>query len=1083
MMGGTVIKPLRSAFLCSLLGCGVLLAFCATGGFAAGEKAIATTPQQDAFFETKIRPLLANSCYECHSDKDQKGGLRLDSREGLLKGNAHGPAMAPGDIDKSNLLRVVHYDGAIKMPPSGKLRPADIEALTQWVKMGAPWPTVKAPMGGAASGQAPDLKITPVMRSFWSFLPVHKSAVPKVKNVAWCKSPIDRFILAQLESKGVKPAAPADRRTLIRRAYFDLIGLPPTAAEADAFVADKAPNAFEKVIDHLLASPHYGERWGRRWLDVARYSDSNGLDENTAFANAFRYRDYVVAAYNKDKPYNQFIQEQFAGDLMPTEDVALRNERLTATGFLELGPKVLAEPDKPKLVMDIIDEQIEVTSKAVLGLTVACARCHNHKFDPFPTKDYYALAGIFKSTRTMETLNTVARVNERPLKTPGDEEKQKIYAKRMEDLQKALKTATDQANAEVAANIRKDAGKYLLAGYALAQYPSQELESVAELPQKPGDPRRILVEAENYDRGNANKDFTTYGKGIGIIHTVTVPTFAEWDINVASAGSYQLELRYASQEARPVQLWVNGVVVKSDAAAKVTGSFQPEGQRWEAQGIFTMRAGKNTIRIDDNGSIPHIDKLLIVPTPPLKIGPGGGPVRTADQLAAQYGLNPAVLKNAARFFRLRKDGPEFAGWHAVANVSDQAFPATAGKIAERFQTGTGADGVALQAAVNDGDKLLSIPDKPEMLYSDAAKAAVKKAGDAVKTAQGEAPAPVMVMAVEEGKIENVRVHIRGNTETLGDEVPRHFVSVISSENQPAIDSTHSGRLELAQWLTSSTNPLTARVAVNRIWEGHFGQGIVQTPDNFGLLGDRPDHPELLDWLAATFVQQGWSVKKMHRLIMLSSAYQMSSENNAVAEIADPGNRLYWHMNRQRLEAEPFRDAILAVAGKLDDSIGGTLMTTPDNGYVTNDQSGNAEQYNSHRRGIYLPIIRNALYDMFQAFDFGDPSITHAQRASTTVAPQALFVMNSPFVIEQSKAFAASLLADKSATDAMRVKAAYMKAYNRPPTATEQSRAIAYMTKYAAHVAAMEPDPVKQKTLAWESFCQIIYASNEFIYVN
>ena len=816
---------------------------------------------------------------------------------------------------------------------------------------------------------------------------------------------------------------------------------------------------------------------------MARYSDSNGLDENTAFANAFRYRDYVVAAYNKDKPYNQFIQEQFAGDLMPTTDVALANERLTATGFLELGPKVLAEPDKPKLVMDIIDEQIEVTSKAVLGLTVACARCHNHKFDPIPTKDYYALAGIFKSTRTMETLNTVAKVNERPLKMAEDEEKQKVYAKRMEGLENALKGVTDQAKAEVAANLQKDAGKYLLAGYELAQFPPQGLESVAEIPVRPGDPKRILVEAENYDRGNANKDFTTYGKGIGIIHTVTVPTFAEWDITVPSAGPYQLELRYASQEPRPIHLLINGAVVRPDAAGLATGSFQPEGQKWEAQGIFMMLSGKNTIRIDNNGSIPHLDKLLLIAASPVKLGPSGTPARTAEQLAAQYGLNPMVLKNTARFFRTKKDTPEFAGWHNVAAVSDQDFPVTAAKIAERARTGAGADAVALRAALNDANGLLALPKEPDSLYSEASKAAIKKAADAVAKAKADAPMPLMVMAVEEGKIENVRVHIRGNTETLGDEVPHHFISVISSDSQPPLDPMHSGRLELAQWLTSPANPLTPRVAVNRIWEGHFGQGIVQTPDNFGLLGDRPDHPELLDWLAATFVQQGWSAKKMHRLIMLSSAYQMSSANNAVAEVADPGNRLYWHMNRQRLEAEPFRDAILAVSGKLDQSLGGTLMTTPDNGYVTNDQSGNAEQYNSPRRGIYLPIIRNALYDMFQAFDFGDPSITHAQRTSTTVAPQALFVMNSPFVIEQSRAFAAGLLADKSATDAARIKTAYLKAYNRPPTANEVSRALAYIAKYAARVSAMEPDHAKQRTLAWESFCQIIYASNEFIYVN
>ena len=327
--------------------------------------------------------------------------------------------LVPGDPEKSVLLHVLNYDGKVKMPPAGKLRAEEIAALTAWVKMGAPWPkkgTGNREQGTVrATGGKPEKIVSAKDKNTWPFKPFAKPALPAVKNSAWCQSPIDRFILAGMEAKGLKPAPPAAKKDLIRRAYFDLIGLPPTPAEVDAFLADKSPNAFAKVVDSLLASPQYGERWGRHWLDVARYADSNGLDENTAFGNAFRYRDYIINAFNKDKPYDQLIREQLAGDLLPASTDEERNEHLTATGFLSLGPKVLAEPDKPKMVMDIVDEQIEVTSKAFLGLTVACARCHDHKFDPIPTKDYYALAGIFKSTRTMETLNTVARCNERPL--------------------------------------------------------------------------------------------------------------------------------------------------------------------------------------------------------------------------------------------------------------------------------------------------------------------------------------------------------------------------------------------------------------------------------------------------------------------------------------------------------------------------------------------------------------------------------------------------------------------------------------------------------------------------------------------
>jgi hypothetical protein len=401
-LGKKTKQNLRNGVVAGAVASGMLLALSGTVGHAADEPK-AVTPEQAMFFESKIRPLLVSNCYSCHAGTESRGGLKLDSREALLKGNAHGPALVVGDPDKSALLKVVHYDGAIKMPPSGKLRPEEIAALSAWIKMGAPWPATKGSGGPSNPGQAPDLVLTPAQKSFWSFRPIVKPTLPKVKNTAWCISPIDRFILAKLEEKGLKPAPAADRRTLIRRAYFDLIGLPPTPEQVEAFVNDKAPDAWAKVVDALLANPHYGERWGRHWLDVVRYSDSNGLDENVAFANAFRYRDYVVDAFNKDVPYNEFITEQLAGDLMPPADQATQNQRLTATGFLSLGAKVLAEPDKEKLQMDIVDEQIEVTSKAFMGLTVACARCHNHKFDPIPTKDYYALAGIFKSTKTMSS--------------------------------------------------------------------------------------------------------------------------------------------------------------------------------------------------------------------------------------------------------------------------------------------------------------------------------------------------------------------------------------------------------------------------------------------------------------------------------------------------------------------------------------------------------------------------------------------------------------------------------------------------------------------------------------------------------
>jgi len=829
-------------------------------------------------------------------------------------------------------------------------------------------------------------------------------------------------------------------------------------------------------VDRLLASPHYGERWGRHWLDVVRYADSNGLDENKAFANAFRYRDYVIAAFNKDKPYDQFILEQLAGDLLPTDEEEVRNERLTATGFLALGAKLLAEQDKPKMVMDIVDEQIEVTGKAFLGLTVTCARCHDHKFDPITMQDYYALAGIFKSTRTMKDLSFVSNWLERPLMTKALQAQVEAHAQKVKACQAALKAVTDRANADLLDVLRRDAGRYLRAGWEFAQQPGAV--SVAETPVQPGDPPRIVVEAEKFDRGNLARDFVTYGKGIGVIHNISTPDEAEWDVTIPAAGAYLVELRYASEESRPVRLLLNGRMIRERTAGQVTGSWQPNGQRWEPQGVFLFAAGKNTLRIECDGPIPHFDKLLLVPAP--NVGPGVP--RAAEEIAGQHNLIPALVRRWAEYLQRVKTTPALRAW--------QDAP------------GAEAEQAVLRAAMDDPKGPLTLPEKPEAYYAEAARAAVKKAQEDLKAAQAAAPSIPMAMAVEEGKVENARIHLRGSTLMLGEEVPRRFLAVLAGDRQTPIDDKRSGRLELAQWLIRPDHPLTARVMVNRVWQHHFGEGLVRTPDNWGFLGEKPMHPELLDWLAAAFTECGrvgvwergrkdahtryacgWSLKRLHRLIMLSDTYQQSSANDPKAMAVDPGNRLLWRMNRRRLEAEPFRDAMLAVSGRLDRTMGGSLLATPNNEYVTNDQSGNAARYDNNRRSVYLPIIRNALYDMFQAFDVGDPSAVNAKRASTTIAPQALFVMNSPFALEQSRAFAADLLSRAGLSDGERVRLAYLKAFSRPSAPAETKRALAFIARYESALASSEPDASKRRIRAWQSLCQALFASNEFIYID
>ncbi len=795
-----------------------------TGSVISGESP--ATAEQVQFFESRIRPLLVNRCLACHGPSKQKSDLRLDSPEALRKGGASGEALVtPGQPEKSLLIRAIHHgDEAPRMPPREKLKPQEIADLTRWVKMGAFFPRAASAREGTAEEG----------RSHWAFQPPTDPPVPLVKDSRWARTPLDCFILSQLEARGLRPAPAADRRTLLRRATFDLIGLPPTPEEMDAFLADPSPNAFARVVERLLASPHYGERWGRHWLDVARYADSNGLDENVAHGNAWRYRDYVVAAFNQDKPYDRFVLEQIAGDLLPQPEgkpAGARFEPIIATGFLALGPKVLAEPDEQKMEMDIIDEQIDALGRAFLGLTLGCARCHDHKFDPLTMEDYYGLAGIFKSTRTMESFKKVARWHENIL--AGDEDV-------------AKKTAHDQRIAR---------------------------------------------------------------------------------------------------------------------------------QKTAIQAVIT---------------------------------------RANEQLKA-------------------------------------AKPGTV------------------------------LPKNAESLYPEATRTELKRLRDELAQMEKTAPALPAAMGVTEGTITNAAVLLRGNHLTPGKVVPRRFPAVLAGAD--ALDTAHSGRLELARFLVRKDQPLTSRVMVNRIWRWHFGQGLVRSTDNFGKLGERPSNPHLLDWLAHRFVESGWSLKAMHRLILLSSTYQMSSTLDDRAARVDPDNRLNWRMNVRRLEAEAIRDAILAVCGRLDRTMGGSLLHVKNREYLFDHTSRDQTQYGSLRRSLYLPVIRNNLYDVFGLFDATDATVGNGDRATTTVATQALFLMNSDLVLQAAEHLAGELLAKQDLADEGRVRLLYQRAYGRPPTVQESARARQALADFDQTLQAREADAGKRGLRAWALLCQVILAANEFVYVN
>jgi mono/diheme cytochrome c family protein/cytochrome c553 len=757
------------------------------------------TPEDVRFFETRIRPLLAEKCSKCHGSDRQKGDLRLDSAEAVAKGGGSGkPVFVAGKPDESLLLRAVrHAEGVKGMPPDGRLKDAEVADLAAWVKRGAPFPVAA--------------KVGPDPAKHWAFQPVGNPAVPVGKDAAWAKSDLDKFVLVRLEAAGLKPAPPADGRTLIRRATFDLTGLPPTPEEIDAFLQDGSPEAFAKVVDRLLASPAYGERWGRHWLDVARYADSNGLDENTAHGNAWRYRDYVIESFNADKPYDRFLREQIAGDLLPADVPAARNELLIATGFLALGPKVLAEPDEKKMELDIVDEQIDTLGRTVMGLTLGCARCHDHKFDPLTADDYYALAGVFVSTKTMEHFKKVARWHENPLADP-------------------------------------------------------------------------------------------------------------------------------------------------EAARKKAG-----------------------------------------------------------------------------------------------------HDAAVAKLKERMQ--------ALEGKTDDTAKA-------ELKKLQAELAALEKAAPELPTAMG----------VTEGKPTDVPLLRRGNHLTPGEVVARQFPVVLAGAKQPAFPKNQSGRLELAKWLTDPKHPLTTRVMVNRVWRWHFGKGLVRSVDNFGLIGEKPTHPELLDWLAAEFVKDGWSLKKLHRRLMLSANYQMSSAHDAKAALADPDNRLLWRANVRRLEAEAVRDSLLAVGGLLDRTAGGPALAHVKNrDYLFDHTSKDRTTYASDRRSVYLPVIRNNLYDVFQLFDAPDAAVPNGDRATTTVPTQALFFLNSDLAARAADALAGRLLAKSDLDDAGRVRLLFALAYGRPPTAKEAERVTAGVAAFETEFAS-EPDAAKRTRKAWAAVCQAVLAGNEFIHI-
>ena len=934
----------------SKLRCAVILAVFPLLGDLPGQSL-----QPTEFFETKIRPLLVSKCQVCHGADQQMGGLNLSSAAGFWRGADSGPVVVKGDPEDSRLIKAVGYRDRIKMPPTGRLADAEIAALREWVRMGAPWPDTEV---AAAPTRPSDSSYTQEEREFWSFQPVKTVAPPEVHDKGWIKNDLDRFILAKLQDKNLEPAPPADKLTLLRRATFDLTGLPPTESEIREFLEDDSPDSFARVVDRLLAAPRYGERWGRHWLDVARYADSTGADEDHRYPYAWRYRDYVIDAFNRDLPYNRFVMEQVAGDLLPADRAGEFNTRgVVATGFLALGPKLLAEVDKPKMFYDIVDEQIDVASRAFLGLTMACSRCHDHKFDPISTRDYYAMASIFASTKQLSKLGggaggVLSELYFAPLVPKPGAQRYEAHQKKLDDKQEEIDELISEEGNRYRDSLRPRLAEYMLAA-------REVYHAGAPLPEVA---RQQALDADVLER------WVDYLKP----RKERRPQLEPW---------YEADASSLTEVARAYQRrFAQTAIKRNEALAK-----------WKDDAAVARASGEE---------------------PPPK---------------------PRFLDGDDRFF---------------TEVSTEEGP----------------------FAMPEEDK--------ECFFSEESKTRLAKLETELEELKSSSPPdPPFACAVAEGQIVQQRVFIRGNPANPGEEVPKGFPVFLAGEQQPPI-TAGSGRLELARWLADPQNPLTARVMVNRIWQWHFGDGILRTPSNFGKLGERPSHPGLLDHLAKRFVDSGWSIKDMHRFMMGSRTYQMSAQVRPEQWEEDRENRLWSRFSPRRLAVEEIRDTLLYLDGSLDLAMGGTLDTRKgtDKEFSNDRLSLNPDE--SNRRTAYLPLRRSNLPTLFTLFDFGDGATSSEGRALTNVAPQALYMMNSEFVAGRASSLALSLFGDQTTSDQGRVERAYLVTLNRKPQSDELEAALSYFDSFHQKF----PESIARRE-AWQSLCQILIASNDFIYVH
>lgn len=882
--------------------------------------------------------VIEKQCLVCHG-ASKMSGLDLRQRETALQGGKKGPAFKPGKAEESLIIKMVTGAAQPKMPPGkDSLSAAELAALKKWIDSGGSWTS----------------DINSKLAAGWSFTKPVKPEIPKVRNVAWVSNPIDAFLLEKLEAKGLKPPPPASKLTLLRRVTFDLSGVPPTENEIRDFLADTSANAYEKVIDRLLTSPRYGERWGRHWLDVARYADSTGLDEDHRYPHAWRYRDWVIKAIGADMPYDQFVKMQIAGDLLPPAPGQDANfDGIVATGFLALGPKPIAQQDKKQMVYDVIDEQIDVTSKAFLGVTLSCARCHDHKFDPFPTTDYYSMASIFASTKTFAKVGNggVSQMYSHPLVPRNEYDAYQAQQNKIGALRKQMESIRDAESSVYSGNLRARLSAYMFAAWKV-----------------------------NHKQADA--------KALAASDKLDADLLGKW-------AKY---LKTGDDHPQHLEEWT---AANEQTVTSVVAGYQDRYDKSSAAYDKMLARWRNRVESSAKANME----------PPERPKPDAVKDKFFEEVA--FGQGPFALprRNAESLFS------------AEARA----------KYAE----------VREQIAALDKNKL---------------------------------PEPPQANSVSEGDAFDQKVHVRGSYGNLGDPVRKRFPLILTGGAEPQVKSV-SGRLEMAEWMASPSNPLTARVMANRIWQWHFTDGIVRTPNNFGKLGQRPTHPELLDWLAVTFVENGWSLKKMHKLILLSNAYRMSSDTSDAAAKADPANQLFSSFPRRRLDVEEIRDSYLTMDDSIDWKAGGTLQSGSgtDGENSSKRLSLSPEAYSI--RTVYLPLRRSNLPNLFNLFDFVDSTTSCEARSRTNVAPQALFVMNSQFVAARAQGLAKKLIAEEK-DDRARAGRAYLRVLNRGARPAEMNDALEYIAAFASKTKGADA-----ALKSWESYLRVLMASNEFVYVD